>query len=69
MNFWKIFKNEEFEKGQILRPFLGLAPLKVKFFSNNFKGMLCEYRGIICYHFQYGLWGGGRYLLAREFRP
>ena len=39
-DFWKIFKNEDFgfkffEKGQILRPFSGLATSKLNIFSNN----------------------------------
>ena len=34
-NYWKIFKIEDFgfkssEKGQILRPFSGIAPTKMK---------------------------------------
>ena len=46
-NFWKIFKNKDFvfkffEKGQILMSFSCLA--------------LCVYRGIVWYHFQYGLY-------------
>ena len=33
-----------FEKGQILRPFSGLAPSKLKFFSKNVNGSICAYR-------------------------
>ena len=40
--FLKIFKNEDFgfyivKKGQILRPFSGLAPSKLKLFSKKIK--------------------------------
>ena len=35
---------EIFEKGQILRPFLGLAPSKLKFFSKKCNGSICAYR-------------------------
>ena len=39
--FWKIFKNKDFgfeifEKGQIFRPFAGLAHSKLKIFSKIF---------------------------------
>ena len=40
----KILVFEIFEKGQILRPFSGLAPSKLKFFSNKFNGSICAYR-------------------------
>ena len=40
----KILVFEIFEKGQILRPFSGLAPSKLKFFSIKFNGSICAYR-------------------------
>ena len=40
----KILVFEVFEKGQILRPFLGLAPSKLKIFSKKFNGSICAYR-------------------------
>ena len=40
-------------------PFSGLAHSKLKLFSTKIKGRLCVYRGIVWYHFQYGLWEGG----------
>ena len=40
----KIMVFEIFEKGQILRPFLGLAPQKLKIFSKKFNGSICAYR-------------------------
>ena len=40
----KILVFEIFEKGQILRPFSGLAPSKRKFFSKKFNGIICAYR-------------------------
>ena len=46
-----------FEKGQILMPFSGQAPLKLKKARKKIKGRLCVYRGIVCYHLQYGLGG------------
>ena len=62
-DFWKIFKNDDFgfdifEKGQILRPFSGLAPSKLKIFPGV--GYVCTVqKGIVWYHFQYGLWPRG----------
>ena len=35
------------KKDQILRPFSGLAPSKLKIFPKNFKGRLCVPRGIV----------------------
>ena len=43
----KILVFEIFEKGQILRPFLGLAPLKLKILSKKFNGSICAYT--VCY--------------------
>ena len=40
----KILVFEIFEKGQILGPFSGLAPSKLKFLSKKFNGSRCEYR-------------------------
>ena len=40
----KILDFEIFEKGQILRPFLGLAPLKLKICAKKFNGSICAYR-------------------------
>ena len=40
----KILVFEIFEKGQILRPFLGLAPSKLKIFSKKFDGSIYAYR-------------------------
>ena len=40
----KILSFEIFEKGQILRPFSGLAPSKLK---KKIKGRLFIYRGIV----------------------
>ena len=41
----KILVFEIFEKGQILRPFSGLAaPSKLKIFSKKFNGSICAYR-------------------------
>ena len=47
--FGKYFKNEDFgfdifEKGQILRPFSGLVPSKLKIFQTKFNGGICAYR-------------------------
>ena len=39
----KILVFEIFEKGQILGPFSGLAPSKLKFFSKKFKCRICAY--------------------------
>ena len=46
-NFWKIIKNEDFgfdilEKGQILRPFSGVATSKLRIFK-KFNGSICAY--------------------------
>jgi len=54
-------------------PFSGLAPSKLKICSTKIKGRLCVHRGIVCYHFQYGLWGGGvqrppPWIMGRENR-
>ena len=51
----KILVFEIFEKGQILRPFSGLAPSKLDFFFQK-KGRLRVYKGIVWYLF-HGLWG------------
>ena len=40
----KILFFEIFEKGQILRPFSGLAPSKLKIFPKKFNGSICAYR-------------------------
>ena len=40
----KILVFEIFEKGQISRPFLGLAPLKLKKKKLKFNGSICAYR-------------------------
>ena len=40
----KILVFEIFEKGRILRPFLGLAPSKLKIYSKKFNGSICAYR-------------------------
>ena len=40
----KILVFENFEKGQILGPFLGLAPSKLKMLSKKFNGSICAYR-------------------------
>ena len=40
----KILVFEIFEKGQILRPFSGLAPSKLKKFPKHFNGSICAYR-------------------------
>ena len=45
--FLEIFKNEDFgfdifEKGRIFRPFKGLAPSKLIFFSRKFNGSICS---------------------------
>ena len=40
----KILFVKIFEKGQILRPFSGLAPSKLKIFSKKFNGSICAYR-------------------------
>ena len=40
----KILVFEIFEKGQILRPFSGLALSKLKSFSNLFNGRICANR-------------------------
>ena len=37
----KILVFEIFEKGQILRPFSGIAPSKLKFFTKQFNGSIC----------------------------
>ena len=66
MNFWKIFKNEDFcfkffQKGQILRPFSGLAPSKLKFFQKDLRvGYVYIKETLI----PFSIW-----LMAREFRP
>ena len=44
--FGKDFGFDIFEKGQIMMPFSGLAPLKLIFFSKKIKGSLCVYRGM-----------------------
>ena len=40
----KILVFEIFEKVQILRPFSGLAPSKLKIFPQKFNGSICAYR-------------------------
>ena len=40
----KILVFEIFEKGQISRPFSGLAPSKLKICYKNFNGSICAYR-------------------------
>ena len=43
---WRFWFFEIYEKGQNLRPFSGLAPSKLKFFSKKFNGSICAYRVI-----------------------
>ena len=45
----KILVFEIFEKGQILRPFLDLAPSKLKIFSKKFNGSICAYRVLLIF--------------------
>ena len=64
-SFLKIFKNEEefgfdiFEKGQILRPFSGLAPSNLSIFSKEINGSIWAYKVFYMPIFRRSEGGGG----------